>query len=160
MKLHSMLIGALVAGSIATAPALGLGDVSPNYDRWEERLRSRINALHVYPKGAEKGAIGDVLVRFRIGGGGKPEEITIVNSSGHAIFDSAAVRLVADLGRLGAVPSPNGRVETVTLKLSYGEGSSLAEDKRLAREDARERTANDRRNRLIVSRADRLADKR
>ncbi len=160
MKLNLLLIASLLASTPIGAPALALGEVSAKYDRWEQRLRSRVDALHVYPKGAEKGATGDVLVRFRLGGDGKPDGITIVRSSGQAIFDTAAVGLVARLGRLGPVPSANGHVETVTLKLSYGEGSSLAEDKRLAMEDAGERSSNDRRNRLIVSKAERLAGKR
>jgi TonB family protein len=160
MKLKSIIAALLLVSTAIGSPVLALGDTSAHYDRWEERLRSRVDALHVYPKGAEKGAKGDVLVRFRIGGDGRPADITVIRSSGHAIFDSAAVRLVARLGRLGAVPSANAVAESITLKLSYGEGSSLAEDKRLARQDSDERMANERRNRLIVSRAERLAESR
>jgi TonB family protein len=159
MKPNLLLIAALLASSTVAAPALARDDVSAQYDRWEHRLRSRVNALHVYPRAAEKGATGDVLVRFRVGGDGKPADVTIVRTSGHAIFDAAAVRLVTRIGKLGPVPSATAPLETITIKLSYGEGSTLAEDKRLARADAEERMTNDRRNRTIVARAERLAEK-
>ena len=148
MKSVQFLIALSIA--IASTPSIAATDVSNRYDRWEERLRSRVDQLHVYPDSAPKGASGDVLVRFRVDGGGKPADITIVRSSGEAAFDSAAVRLVAKLGRLGPIPSANGAVETVTLKLSYGDGP----------DGSRERIANERRNRTIVSRAERLADRR
>jgi TonB family protein len=155
MKLNFLCLAAILAAS--ATPTLAL-DASA-YAHWEHRLRERVNALHFYPQGAEKGARGDVLVRFRIGGDGKPADITIVRSSGQAIFDTAAVRLVSGLGRLGPVPADRG-VDRVTLKLSYGEGSSLAEDKRLAKGDAEERASNERRNRLIVAQPAKLADRR
>lgn len=160
MKLKSLVVAVLLASSAVATPALARDDVSTQYDRWEQRLRSRVSALHVYPQGAEKGATGDVRVRFRLDGDGRPADITIVRSSGHAIFDTAAVQLVAKLGPLGPVPSANAGVETVTLKLSYGGGASFEDDKRLAKQDAEERMANERRNRTIVSRAELLAAKR
>lgn len=159
MKLHPTLIAALAACAIA-APVAAKDDGSTRYDQWEERLRNRVTALHVYPEGAEIGAMGDVTIGFRIGPDGAPQDIVIRRSSGHALFDSAAVRLVSRLGRLGPVPSANGAIERVVLKLSYGKPQSFAERRRLAKMDAEERAANERRNRLMVSTATRLADKR
>jgi TonB family protein len=153
MKLHVSLFAALLALSGAASPAVAGGDSPDRYDRWEQQLRNRVNALHTYPLGAAKGAMGDVLVSFRIGGDGKPADITIRQSSGEAIFDNAAIRLVARLGKLGPVPASRVRVDRVTIKLSYGEPAALAEAKRMAKATADERVANERRNRRMVSQA-------
>jgi TonB family protein len=160
MKLQISLIAGLLALSAASSPALAGGDSPDRYDRWERQLRTRVNALHVYPEGAAKGAMGDVLVSFRIGDDGKPADIVIRQTSGQAIFDNAAVRLVAGLGKLGPVPASRGAIDRVTLKLSYGEPATLAEAKRMAKATAEERVANERRNRLIVSQAKELAARR
>src|SRR5687767_13254749 len=98
MKLNAKLFAALIALSATSAPALAGGDSPSRYDRWEQQLRNRVTALHTYPLGAEKGATGDVVVSFRIGSDGKPADIVIRRSSGEAIFDNAAIRLVAGLG--------------------------------------------------------------
>ena len=157
MKLQLSFFAGLIALSAASPALAGSPE---NYDRWEQQLRNRVNALHVYPLGASKGAMGDVLVSFRIGSDGKPADIVIRQSSGEAMFDTAAVRLVAGLGKLGPVPASRGAVERVTLKLSYGEPATLAEAKRLAKATAEERAANERRNRLIASEARELAARR
>lgn len=159
MNMNSILIAAALALSSASAPALAKSDVSDRYDHWEQTLRHRVNALHVYPHGAGEGAIGDVLVGFRIGDDGKPADITIRRSSGEAAFDAAAVQLVSSLGRLGPVPS-EGRVQEINLKLSYGDPVRSSEGRKLAQADNEERAANERRNRLIVSRAQRMAERR
>lgn len=159
MKANPFLIAAAVALSSASFPALANDGVASRYQQWEQKLRTRVNALHVYPSEARPGAMGDVLVSFRIGNDGKPGDITIRRSSGEAAFDAAAVRLVAGLGRLGPVPA-EGNVKEVNLKLSYGEPARVAETKSLAKADGEERAANERRNRLIVSRAERLAERR
>lgn len=153
MKTNLFLIAAAVALSSATVPAFAKSDVAQRYDAWEQKLRTRVNALHVYPNEARAGASGDVLVSFRIDAQGTPADITIRRSSGEAAFDAAAVRLVSKLGRLGPVPSKAG-IEEVTLKLSYGEPTYD-----VTRVDREERVANERRNRLIVSSATRLAGK-
>lgn len=159
MKLNAKLIAAFLALSATGAPAQAGVDSPSRYDRWEQQLRNRVTALHTYPLGAEKGAMGDVLVSFRIGSDGKPADIAIRRSSGAAIFDNAAVRLVAGLGKLGPVPANRGAVDRVTLKLSYGEPASLSEAKRIAQSTADERLANERRNRLVVSHAKELAER-
>ena len=58
------------------------------------------------------------------------------------------------LGRLGQIPK-DGNVQEVQLKLSYGEAS-----KALVKADREERVANERRNRLIVSSATQVAERR
>ena len=160
MKLNAKLIAAFLALSATGAPALAGADPSSRYDRWEQQLRNRVTALHTYPLGAEKGAMGDVLVSFRIGNDGKPADIVIRQTSGQAIFDNAAIRLVAGLGKLGPVPASRDSIDRVTLKLSYGEPATLAEAKRMVKATAEERIANERRNRLIVSQAKELAARR
>jgi len=157
MKLQLSFFAGLIALSAASPAFAGSPE---DYDRWEQKLRHRVSALHVYPLGADKGAMGDVLVGFRIGRDGKPADIVIRQSSGRAIFDTAAVRLVAGLGKLGPVPASRGAVDQVTLKLSYGDPATLAEAKQVARTTADERAANERRNRLIVSEARELASRR
>lgn len=159
MKQYLFLIAAAFALSSGAAPALAKSDVTGRYEQWEQKLRSRVTALHVYPQDARAGAMGDVLVGFRIGEDGRPADITIRRSSGEAAFDAAAVRLVSRLGRLGSVPA-NGNVREINLKLSYGEPGRLGDGRRLVKADGEERAANERRNRLIVSRAERLAEKR
>jgi TonB family protein len=159
MKPNAKLIAACLALSATGAPALAGADSPSRYDRWEQQLRNRVTALHTYPLGAEKGAMGDVLVSFRIGGDGKPADIVVRQSSGTAIFDNAAIRLVAGLGKLGPVPAANEKVDRITLKLSYGEPARLADTKRMAQSASKERTANERRNRVIVSNAKMVAER-
>ena len=84
----------------------------------------------------------------------------MIATSGAAIFDNAAVRLIAGLGRLGRVPTARAGMDRITLKLSYGEPATLAEAKRMAESTAEERLANERRNRLIVSQAKELVARR
>ena len=160
MRLNAQLIAAFLALSAMGAPALAGADSSSRYDRWEQRLRDRVTALHKYPLGAEKGARGDVLVSFKIGSDGEPVDITIRQSSGEATFDNAAVRLVAGLGKLGPIPGANGRVERIILKLSYGDPASLDDARRDTSLMAQERLANERRNRLLVSKAKNLVAER
>lgn len=160
MKLNATLFAGLLVLSAAASPAMAGGGSTDRYDRWERQLRTRVNALHTYPLGAAKGAMGDVLVSFRIGNDGKPADITVRQSSGEAMFDNAAVRLVAGLGKLGPVPANRDGVERITLKLSYGEPATPAAAKQIASATAAERLANERRNRLIVSQAKELAARR
>jgi len=156
MKVNLILIAAALALSSTSVPALAKSDQSVRYDQWEQKLRARVNALHVFPSDAKADAMGDVLVGFRIDADGKPADITIRRSSGEAAFDAAAVRLVSRLGRLGAVPA-EGQVNEIELKLSYGEPSRSGQGQKLSKADREERLANERRNRLIVSNVTRVA---
>lgn len=137
---------------VSGPPLFAQNDVLSRYGHWEKGLRNRVSSLLVYPEGMRPGASGDVLVSFAVGADGKPQQVTIRQSSGEPAFDRAAVRLVSDLGRLGPVPSSNGTVAAVTLKLSYGEPCARVRDcARLERKDAEDRQANDARNRFVVS---------
>lgn len=159
MKVNLILIAAALALSSTSVPALAKSDQSVRYDQWEQKLRTRVNALHVFPDDAKADAMGDVLVGFRIGADGRPADITIRRSSGEAAFDAAAVRLVSRLGRLGPVPA-DGNVQAIELKLSYGEAPTSLDRTRMARSDQDERLSNERRNRLLISGVTRVAEKR
>jgi len=143
--------GILGAAAVAIAsPSFTQGDLESRYAHWEQRLRDRVEGSLFYPEGAD-GAAGDVLVRFRIGPDGKPANVAVARSSGHQMFDRAAVRLISGLGRIGAVPSAN-RVDEIVLKLSYGDPTlSTAGSMRLQRLDKEERLSNHQRDMKLIS---------
>lgn len=157
MKLRAYLLLALLIASTAATASFARDGGSTAYDRWEQRLRARVAALHSYPMGMDAGAGGDVVVGFRLDRNGRPADISIQQSSGQPIFDRAALRLVHGLGRLGPIPSATGGIDRVAVKLSYGDARNLADGKRLAKADLDERIANERRNRMIVTSATALA---
>jgi TonB family protein len=159
MKNAILLALAGAACVAAAAPVAAQSNLTTRYDHWEQRLRDRINDLLSYPEAAGRAA-GDVFVGFRIGADGKPIDVAVRKSSGYAIFDNAAVGVVSRLGRLGPVPSANGAVGEVIVKLSYGDGSSTRESMRLAKSDGQERLANRRRDLEIVSAPTQVAQNR
>lgn len=158
---RSLLLAAIGGAALMNASALIAGaDTLSRFAQWNQQLRQRVDDLIVYPLGADPHSSGDVLVSFRIGRDGKPGDIAILKSSGHAIFDEAAARLVSGLGRIGPVPSDRP-IDEIVLKLSYGDPSpTVAESKRLARLDAQERLANDERNRSAISAGTEVAQTR
>ena len=119
----------IAAGAMAlsmAAPASADANLLGRYAHWEQKLRDRVNSLLVYPDGMQAGEAGDVFVTFTLGQDGRPQRITIKQSSGEPIFDRAAVQLVSNLGRIGAIPSATRAINQVTLKLSYGEPCARA----------------------------------
>jgi periplasmic protein TonB len=63
-----------------------------------DAIRGAIQARIQYPRVArEQGITGTVVVRFRVGSGGAPEDLTIVQSAG-GILDDAARRAVERAG--------------------------------------------------------------
>ena len=86
-------------------------DVLHQYDRWERRLRARVTELHQFPAGAE-GSAGTVAVKFAVDSNGRAVDPVIEKSSGHAVFDKAAVQLVRRLGWVGQAPSESGKRHT------------------------------------------------
>ncbi len=157
---RALLVAAVGSAALSlAAPLYARDDVSTRYAKWEQRLRNRVDFLHTYPKGDENGATGDVFVSFQIGQNGVPTDIVLSKSSGHAIFDRAATRLVSYLGWLGPVPSTKGNIDRVTLKLSYGDPPTVAESERVAKADTAERLTNERRDLEIVSNTTELAER-
>lgn len=148
---------ASIASSLVASPVLADGDLSARHARWEQRLRARVNSLLVYPLGSENRA-GDVFVGFRVGENGKPANVVIRKTAGQPIFDRAAIRLVSSLGRIGPMPSSDGRPHEVILKLSYGEPyPTVREAMHLAKADREEQLLNERRNRAIVANGTKFA---
>ena len=127
------------------------GEVREQFKRWEQRLRHRIAERHIYPGGADRNAVGDVVIRFSIGPDGRPVDPVIQKSSGNAIFDRAAQRVVRLLGPIGPVPSMAGTDHGVVVKLSYGQPASQGAERRLANALEAERKSYDRRNLQLVA---------
>jgi TonB family protein len=156
---HAFAIVLIVAAAVQSSAIRAQGDPAARYGHWEHHLRDRVNQELAYPIGGAPGASGDVFVAFRIGPDGKPADISVQRSSGNAMFDRAAVSLISRLGRLGAIPSADGTLARVVLKLSYGDGAqTVSEAVQVARADRQEQLANERRNRALVSVATRVAD--
>ena len=143
-----------------TAVAAAQVTVVKRYVHWEQVLRQRVNDYFYYPEAAA-GAVGDVIVGFEIGADGKPANIVVRQSSRNLFLDRAATRLVAQLGRLGPIPSANSRIREIDLKLSYGDPSVTAGDSgRLEKADRQERAFNQRRDRDLISTQPTLASRR
>jgi len=142
-------------GSLGLAFALAAerspGDVGEQYLRWDQRFRDKIAERHIFPGGADRNAVGDVVIRFSIGPDGRPVDPVIQKSSGNGVFDRAARRVVRLLGPVGPVPSLAGTNHGVVVKLSYGQPASLGAERRLANGLEQERKSYDRRNLQIVT---------
>lgn len=159
--MHSNILGLIAAISLAQgAGAIAQSNVASRYAHWEQRLRQSVDEQLSYPQAAN-GVSGDVLVGFRIGPDGKPADVQVRKSSGFEIFDRAAVQLVSRLGRLGAVPSADGSVDDIVIKLSYGDGASTAAGAvQVAKADRQEQLANQKRDPALVSNPMRVAERR
>lgn len=135
------------------AAASSSGYIEQQYGRWERRLRTKVAELHIFPGGASKNELGDVVVSFAIGKDGRPTDAVIQKSSGNPIYDKAARRVVRLLGPIGPVPSMTGESHRVQIKLSYGYAPTPAADRQLSSALDAERQAHSQRNREIVTMA-------
>lgn len=129
----------------------GTADVSQQYDRWERRLRARVEALHVVPAWVAGGAPCDVTVGFSIDAKGRPAEATIKQSTCQSFHERASLRLVRNLGGIGTIPSLSGNPQSVLLNLSYGTAPTQAADRQLSASLQSERRHWDERNLRIVT---------
>lgn len=127
------------------------GDVAEQFERWERRLRARVERLHVVPADAETISPCDVVVSFGIGDGGSPQDAVVRESSCSRYYERRALSLVRGLNRIGAVPSNAGKEHRVLLKLTYGEQADGAADRRLSDALEAERRARVPRNLAIVA---------
>jgi hypothetical protein len=142
-SLYSLLLAAAAASQTPGGPI-------EQFDRWERRLRARVEQLHVVPADRAQTSPCDVIVEFAVDNG-TPRAAAIRQSSCGRYHERRAVGLVRALGRIGAVPSAAGRAHQVLLKLSYGAQPDSAADRRLADALQVERDANAGRNRAIVA---------
>ena len=97
------LAGTMPAGAEGPAPGVEI-DALPHRPSPGERLdeiRRRVQASVVYPERARRlGLEGTTRIQFRVGASGLAEEVSAVESSGHAELDAAALRGAAEAGRL------------------------------------------------------------
>jgi TonB family protein len=140
---YSMLLTVAVATSAQA-------DVAKRFDRWDRRVRARVERLHVVPAEAQNILPCQVAVRFAVGNDGKPAGAQIRESSCGRYYERKALALVRDLGRIGPVPSGAGQDQRVTLKLSYGAEQDRSADRRLTEALAAERRAYASRNLATV----------
>ena len=114
-----MALVAVLAQAASGAPAqmlelarAGVEDAVPQGPRLDDRLlviRERIQAAVVYPPLARMRRLeGVAQVRFAIAADGRPQDLAVAGSTGHAILDRAALAAVA-----AAAPLPwvYGRLE-------------------------------------------------
>ena len=75
--------------------------VGPSPEARLEEIRRRVQAAVVYPERArERGIEGTARIQFQVGTDGLAREITTVESSGHALLDTAAERGAQEAGQL------------------------------------------------------------
>lgn len=85
----------------ATAPAPREDDGGESRLLIESLIRARLAEHFVYPRMAQQqGWQGEVLLAFRVGVDGSISHIEIVNSSGHAILDEAALDAIRRIERI------------------------------------------------------------
>jgi protein TonB len=96
---------------VAARPALH-GDAVPAGPGVGERLAEiarRVERAARYPASArERGASGEALVSFLVGGDGTPRDLELVRTSGSGALDRAALRAVAEAAPL---PFVHGRIQ-------------------------------------------------
>ena len=144
LNFYSILLTAAAANPV---PA----DVAQQFERWERRLRSRVERLHVIPAEAQKIAPCNVVVRFAVDGDGRPAGARVQETNCSRYYERRALALVRELGRVGPVPSGTGKDHQVTLKLSYGVERDGSADRRLTDALAAERRTYARRNLTTVA---------
>ena len=143
-SLLALLFGSAVA---AQSPAVA----AERFQRWEERLRTRVERLHVVPAHLQNVEPCDVTVRFSLDERGRASDAEVRQSSCGRVFERKALRLVRDLDRIGVVPSAGGHPQRVTLKLSYGVALGPEADARLDEKLAVERRTYAARNMALVA---------
>ncbi|HYC94900.1 MAG TPA: hypothetical protein VEB39_04295 [Sphingomicrobium sp.] len=143
-SLFSLLLAVSAAGHSAA-------DVRPQFEQWERRLRAKVASLHVIPADAQPSPACDVVVRFAVAEDGRAEGAVVRESSCGRYWERRALRLVRDLGRIGAIPSVAGHGHGVVLRLTYGTFPDASADRQLSKALETERNAHARRNIQIVS---------
>ena len=111
-----------------SGPTVDLDDPEPAHRGYIARVRERVRAHVVYPRGAgERGIAGELQVVFRIGRGGRIECVVLRRSSGSELLDRfvlSAVRLAQPFAALPAhVPAPSLPVSG-TFRFRIGEGAA------------------------------------
>jgi TonB family protein len=111
-----------------SGPTVDLDDPEPAHRGYIARVRERVRAHVVYPRGAgERGIAGELQVEFRIGRGGRIECVVLRRSSGSELLDRfvlSAVRLAQPFAALPAHVPPPSLPVSGTFRFRIGEGAA------------------------------------
>jgi TonB family protein len=111
-----------------SGPTVDLDDPEPAHRGYIARVRERVRAHVVYPRGAgERGIAGELQVEFRIGRGGRIECVVLRRSSGSELLDRfvlSAVRLAQPFAALPAHVPAQSLPVSGTFRFRIGEGAA------------------------------------
>ena len=111
-----------------SGPTVDLDDPEPAHRGYIARVRERVRAHVVYPRGAgERGIAGELQVEFRIGREGRIECVVLRRSSGSELLDRfvlSAVRLAQPFAALPAHVAPPSLPVSGTFRFRIGEGAT------------------------------------
>jgi TonB family protein len=111
-----------------SGPTVDLDDPEPAHGGYIARVRERVRAHVVYPRGAgERGIAGELQVEFRIGREGRIECVVLRRSSGSELLDRfvlSAVRLAQPFAALPAHVPPPSLPVSGTFRFRIGEGAA------------------------------------
>jgi TonB family protein len=111
-----------------SGPTVDLDDPEPAHRGYIARVRERVRAHVVYPRGAgERGIAGELQVEFRIGRQGRIECVVLRRSSGSELLDRfvlSAVRLAQPFAALPAHVPPPSLPVSGTFRFRIGEGAT------------------------------------
>ena len=86
---------------------------------WGAAIRARIERRKVYPAAAA-GVQGIVTLRLTVAADGRLAGVTVGNSSGSSVLDTAAISAVTSAGRLPKAPAALGAgTSTFTLRIAF-----------------------------------------
>lgn len=109
-----------------SGPTVDLDDPEPAHRGYLARVRDRVRAHVVYPRGAgERGIAGELQVEFRIGREGRIECLALRRSSGSELLDRfvlSAVRLAQPFAALPPHVPPPSLPVSGTFRFRIGEG--------------------------------------
>jgi TonB family protein len=107
---------------------IDLDDPEPAHRGYVARVRERVRAHVVYPRGAgERGIAGELQVEFRIGRDGRIECVALRRSSGSELLDRfvlSAVRLAQPFAPLPAQVPSSSLPLSGTFRFRIGEGAA------------------------------------
>jgi protein TonB len=108
-------VASVASGGKGGGDAAGNAAVSKYPGLVQQRLRRALR----FPKGAG-GAQGEVQVQFVISASGGASNISVVRSSGHAVFDEAAVATVRRAAPFPPIPPAAGKSSwTMVVPLAF-----------------------------------------
>lgn len=102
----------------ATAATVAEGASQDLRAEWGAGIRARIERRKAYPRDAA-GAEGTVTLRLTVAADGRLRAVSVLQSSGHAALDAAALRAVERAGRFPPAPRGVQGEATFTLPVSF-----------------------------------------